>query len=179
MVTLEEQVREMMKILKRDYGWRFSKEELEQTPLRVKAMYDEWKVKNNYAKLTVFEPIKYGGMVVVKNIRFYAVCSHHLAPFFGEVAIGYLPYTKVYGVSKFARMVGKCAYQAQTQERMTQEILDLLQVKDAMVAVRGKHLCMAMRGIKDPDEVMITESMKGQFNKPEVRAEFRSLVGWE
>ena len=177
-VTTEQAVRQLMDSLAREYGWRFSKDEFEDTPARVRGMYDEWKRKHDYLKLTTFRPMSYGGMVVLTGIKAYAVCSHHLAPFFGTVSIGYIPKEKVYGASKLARIVAKAGYQAQTQERFTQEVLDLIDAEDAMVVMKCRHLCMVMRGIEDENEEMVTSSIKGAFEKPEVRAEFLTLAGW-
>lgn len=176
---MEDEIRALMKALEKEYAWRFTKEEYANTPGRVKAMYDEWLARNKYDKMTRFEPTKYSGMVVLRNIKFYALCSHHLMPFFGKVSVGYIPKKKVYGASKLARIVGNFAYQAQSQERMTQEILDSIEADDVIVAVKGVHMCMTARGINDEGEDMLTESLKGAFRRAKVREEFRSLVGMQ
>ena len=175
----EQAVRTLMEALRDEYAWDFSEDEMRDTPARVRAMYNEWDSKHGYDKLTTFRPIKYGGMVILRGIKAYAVCSHHLAPFFGTVSIGYIPTARVYGASKLARIVAKYGYQAQTQERMTQQILEAIQAKDALVVMKAKHLCMSMRGIEDENEEMVTSSLKGAFKKPEVRAEFLTLAGWD
>jgi GTP cyclohydrolase I len=175
---MEDEVRAYMRALAKEYGWRFTDEEFELTPKRAVAALDEWKRKHEYDKMTQFpQEERYGGMVIVRNIRVYAECSHHLLPFEGKAFIGYIPKEHVYGVSKLPRIVEKCGYQAQTQERMTREILDSIEAEDAIVVIKAKHLCMTMRGIGDEGEEMITSSLKGSFNQPEVRAEFAAWVG--
>ncbi len=176
---MEEEVRAYMRALVQEYGWRFTAEEFELTPKRVVAALEEWKRKHEYEKFTVFpQEEHYGGMVVMKGIKVYAVCSHHLLPFFGTVSIGYIPKDKVYGASKLARIVASKGYQSQTQERMTQEILESVEAEDVIVVIKARHLCMCMRGIEDENEEMVTSSIKGGFKHAEVRAEFMSLAGW-
>ena len=151
------------------------------TPARVARMYDELlagyvtdprKMLNN-ALFTV----EYDEMVIVKDIEFYSLCEHHLLPFFGKAHVGYLPKGRVVGLSKIPRLVDIFARRLQVQERMTQQIANLL---DELVApqgvgvvVEGIHLCAAMRGVKKPSAKMVTSSVLGRFRTdPRTREEF-------
>ena len=60
-------------------------------------------------------------MIVLRGISFYSVCEHHMLPFYGTAAVGYLP-GRVVGISKLARLVNCFARRLQIQERMTRQI---------------------------------------------------------
>lgn len=119
-------------------------------------------------------------MVVVKDISFVSLCEHHLMPFHGTVAIGYIPAGRVVGLSKLARLTECFARRLQMQERMTNQIADALTEKlnpvGVGVMVEGFHACMAFRGIRNGGRT-ITSAMRGALmEKPEARAEFMALA---
>ncbi|HHN81731.1 MAG TPA: GTP cyclohydrolase I [Methanomicrobia archaeon] len=176
---MEEMIREYMKALQRRYGF-FNDEEIENTPKRIERFWEEWERNRDYS-FTVFENSEhYDQMVVLKVPNFYSMCSHHLLPFFGKVAVGYIPQTKICGISKLARLVIKYASQPQLQENMTQQILngltDALDTEDVMVVVKARHLCMEMRGVKTQSPEMVTSAISGAFRRQEPREEFMRLI---
>jgi GTP cyclohydrolase I len=121
--------------------------------------------------------VGYSEMVVVKDIGFYSLCEHHMLPFFGTVAVGYLPRGRVIGLSKIPRVVEMFARRLQVQERMTQQIADFLQERlnpyGVGVVVEAQHLCMAMRGVRKEGATMVTSSVLGTFRTTkETRDEF-------
>ena len=120
-------------------------------------------------------------MVILKNIELYSMCEHHLLPFFGSCAIGYISQGKVLGVSKLARIVDMFTRRLQIQERLTEQIADaVMKEADAEgvgVVIRAKHLCMMMRGVEKQNSEMVTSAVLGSFRSDEkVRGEFLSLV---
>ena len=155
------------------------------TPLRVANMYDEllsgYKTDPVALLNGAMFDVKYDEMVVVKNIDFYSLCEHHLLPFYGKVHVGYLPKSKVVGLSKIPRLVEMFARRLQVQERMTQEIAtvmnELIEPIGVGVVIEAKHLCLAMRGVAKPNSTMTTSALRGLFKKNSLtRDEFMSHV---
>jgi GTP cyclohydrolase I len=108
-------------------------------------------------------------LVLVKDIPLYSVCEHHLVPWHGSAAVGYIPGSsgRVVGLSKLARVVDLYAKRPQLQERLTAQVADAVQSQleaaGVIVVVQGQHLCMAMRGIRKPGSVTVTSAVRGVF----------------
>ena len=120
-------------------------------------------------------------MVILKDIELSSMCEHHMLPFFGKCAIGYISTGKVLGVSKLARIVDMYARRLQIQERLTEEIANAVmeeaQAEGVGVVIRAKHLCMMMRGVEKQNSEMTTSAVLGSFRSDEkVRQEFLSLI---
>lgn len=129
---------------------------------------------------TVFDA-EYDQIVVLRGIRFSSLCEHHLLPFTGQAAVGYLPGFNVVGLSKLARLVHCFARRLQIQERMTQQIAGAIQEHlkplGVGVIVRAHHHCMGCRGVEQPSTEMITSAMTGVFRDLDAaRAEFMRLA---
>src|SRR3954451_8690686 len=123
-----------------------------------------------------------GSMVIVKDIEVYSMCEHHMLPFFGRCHIGYLPNGKVFGVSKLARLVDLYARRLQLQERLTEQIsqviMESIDAKGVAVMIEARHLCMMMRGVEKQNSTMVTSSVLGVFRDHlATREEFLTLVG--
>jgi GTP cyclohydrolase I len=124
---------------------------------------------------------KYDEMVLEKNITFESICEHHLLPFLGKGHIAYLPKGQIVGLSKLARVLEMVSRRPQVQERMTEEIADLLmeelQPRGVAVILEASHTCMTIRGIRKADSLCVTSAMRGAFkDNQSTRAELMALI---
>jgi len=160
------------------------REGLLETPARVARMYAElFSGLHDDPKrhLQKFFTEAYDEVVLVRDISFNSMCEHHLLPFMGKTHIGYIPKGKVIGLSKLGRVVESVARRPQVQERMTEEIANLLvselDAKGVAVVVEATHSCMTMRGVRKPGSLCVTSAMKGLFRTNQSsRAEIMQLI---
>jgi len=160
------------------------REGVKTTPQRVARMYSELlggMQEDPKKHLSSVFTENYDEIVLLRDIPFYSICEHHLMPFIGTAAIGYLPSGTVLGVSKLARIVDCFARRLQTQERLTYQIadfiMDSLKPQGVTVVLQASHSCMTIRGIKKPGSVMITSALRGIFKRdPRSRNEVLSLM---
>ncbi|MGR8808746.1 GTP cyclohydrolase I [Leuconostoc citreum] len=102
----------------------------------------------------LFDTADDADMVIVEDIPFYAMCEHHLLPFFGTIDVAYVPDGEVIGLSKIPRLVDWASRRPSVQENLTALIADQMQrivhPKGLAVNVTARHMCMEMRGINRP-----------------------------
>lgn len=149
-----------------------TREGLQDTPRRVVDAFLEYFVgyeQNPEEYLTrTFEQVGgYDEIVLLRDIPFHSHCEHHMAPIMGKAHVGYLPRTKVVGISKLARVVHAFAKRLQVQERLTAEIADCIQKVlepiGVAVVIEATHGCMTCRGVETPGVSMTTSRMMGVF----------------
>ena len=161
------------------------REGLRDTPARVARGYAEtfaglW-LSAGDALSTTFA-LGHEEMVLVKGIEVYSTCEHHLVPFHGVAHVGYIPAAdgRVVGLSKLARLVDVFARRPQVQERLTSQIADALVEHlaplGAIVVLECEHLCMSMRGVRQPGSRTVTSAVRGQMRNVATRAEAMSLI---
>lgn len=210
-VVAEDAVDRLLKSLSKGLGFSLDDPNFEDTPKRVAKSWGE--ILRGYQEDPAeilsksFPNDGYNQMIVVKDIKFFSVCAHHMLPFYGNIAVGYIPGKisdhgkmsadecerlcmtpppregRVVGLSKIARVCHTFARRFQLQERMTQQIADALEehLKPSGVAVfvyDSIHLCMHMRGVEESHSTMDTNVLRGEFmTDPAVRDEFFRMVG--
>jgi GTP cyclohydrolase I len=160
------------------------REGLVETPERVARMYAELFAgirKDPCEHLQKTFTQKYDEMVIVKDIGFAGMCEHHLLPFMGKAHIAYLPNGTIVGLSKLARVVEVLSHRPQVQERMTEEIADLLMreldARGVAVILEATHTCMTIRGVRKTDSLCTTSAMRGAFQTQQsTRAELMALI---
>lgn len=151
------------------------------TPRRVLSWLSEFSEAKEPIVATTFDGIEYNGMVIARDIPFVSMCEHHLLPFTGHAAIGYIPEGgRVLGLSKLARLLHVHARRSQVQERLTTEvhgaIVAATGAASVAVVLRAEHLCMSLRGPAVPGHTTVTSELSGSFREVAPRAEFLSIV---
>ena len=163
------------------------REGLVETPRRVVAAFDEFYA--GYAAdpaqvLTrVFEEVAgYDDLVIVRDIPFFSHCEHHMVPFTGRAHLGYYPSKEgVVGLSKLARLVDIFAKRLQTQEALTAQVLQALELnlrpRGCAVMIEAEHMCMSLRGVRKHGSSTVTTRFAGTFKTdPAEQVRFLTLV---
>ena len=163
-----------------------NREGLIDTPRRVVEAFEEY--FSGYGADPVktlsrtFEEVHgYDDMVMLRDIRVESHCEHHIAPFLGVAHVAYLPRERVVGISKLARAVEIFSRRLQTQETLTAQIADAIEValkpRGVAVLVDAEHQCMTMRGVHMPHCATITTRFTGIFqNESDYRERFLQMV---
>ncbi len=174
MQAIEEHIRGILTAIGEDPD----REGLLGTPARVARMYAE-----------VFEGIQYSNheiaklfgktfslpttpqaqqAIVMKDIQVFSYCEHHMALMYDMyVNVAYLPNNRVLGLSKIARICDMAAKRLQLQERLGQDIAEILMeavdTPDIGVVITGAHSCMTARGIRNIPARTTTQTVEGKF----------------
>lgn len=175
--AIEEHIRGILVALGEDP----TREGLLNTPKRAAAMYEEMFQGMNYTNHEIakmFDKTFEEGIgaeeadkvVVLKDIDMFSYCEHHLALMYDmKATVAYLPHGKVIGLSKIARVCDMAARRLQLQERIGQDIADIIseitESKDVAVVIEGCHSCVSARGIKNKNCKTTTVELRGKFKE--------------
>lgn len=158
------------------------REGLKDTPKRVANMYKEVFEGMNYSNheiaqmfnrtfeegLEDIEGNMIGRVVVMRDIDIFSYCEHHMALMYDmKVNVAYIPKGKVIGLSKIARVCDMAARRLQLQEKIGQDIADIISeitgTEDIAVTIEGCHSCVNARGIKKNNTKTFTAELRGEF----------------
>jgi GTP cyclohydrolase I len=148
-----------------------NREGLLETPKRVAKSYRELFAgyesdPKDYLAKTFEEVAGYDELVILKDIPVVSFCEHHMLPFIGRAHVGYLPSSRVVGISKLARVVRGFARRLQIQEKLTAEVAgaiqEILKPKGVGVVIVSEHSCMTMRGVNTPGTRLTTSHLLGE-----------------
>ena len=157
------------------------------TPQRVAKAYMEYWAsgygRDPQDEITTFPNASASGdLVLVKDMKYYSLCSHHLAPFHGYGAIAYLPGENLLGLSKLGRILDIYARRFQLQERIgaqtADKLMELLQPQGVMVMLYdSEHMCMSSRGVQLHEANTTTIATRGIFKEDaDLRREVLAMI---
>lgn len=151
------------------------------TPYRLAHYLRYWYRPKDDIRFTVFDnkdPV-IDQMIVVDPIPFWACCSHHMLPFFGDVYFGYIPESKLIGLSQIPMLVQSFCTRSWLQEVMTKELADhiesLVLPLGLGIIVKAIHTC-EMMDLGPTISFMTSSEMRGNFHDEDVKQEFMGLV---
>lgn len=156
-------------------------DDVRDTPRRLVKMYDELLTPKSFVPTSFENSDGYDELILAKGIPFTSLCAHHLLPFQGVAQVGYLPGSRIIGLSKLARIVNYFARSLQVQERLTKQIADWLQEeldpRGVGVVLEAEHQCMTIRGVQAVGSKTVTSTMYGLLRENvATREEFLSLA---
>lgn len=158
-----------------------------ETPERfLRALHDATAGYDGDAKLlTTFPAEGEGGpdglrsQIIEGPIAFYALCEHHALPFHGSAHVAYVADGEIIGISKLTRIVRLFARRFTVQERLGEQVADLLgelvHPHGVAVHLEAEHLCTHMRGVSEPSRT-VTTFWRGAYANPDLRREFLDEV---
>ncbi|MEY4102724.1 MAG: cyclohydrolase FolE [Actinomycetota bacterium] len=147
--------------------------DLAETPARAAAAWRELlggRDENPLAHITAIPAADtFAGQVVsLRDITFRSVCEHHLLPFHGSVHLMYRSSGQVAGLSSFVRTIEALSSRLQLQERLTNQIADVITEgiapEGVIVAVVARHGCVSDRGVRQADARTVTIASRGSYS---------------
>ena len=144
------------------------REGLRETPQRVARMYEEIFAEMFGKTFEAPSPSQSQTAVVMKDISVFSYCEHHMALMYDmNVNVAYVPRGRVIGLSKIARICDMASKRLQLQERLGQDIAEILMeavgTPDVGVVITGSHSCMTARGIRNVSSRTTTKTFCGAF----------------
>jgi GTP cyclohydrolase IA len=116
-----------------------------------------------------------GELVIASQLDFHSMCPHHLLPYKGIAAVGYLADAHLVGFGKIAEAVDALSHRLILQEslvhRLCDAVMEALQPLGVGVVITAEHGCMQVRGPMRRQSRVTVEAWAGAFEKDaELRA---------
>lgn len=123
-----------------------------------------------------------GELVIVSQLDFHALCPHHLLPYQGTCAVGYVADRHLVGFGKIAAALDALAHRLILQEslvhRLCEAVMEALKPLGAGVVVTAEHGCMRVRGPRRRQSRVAVEAWAGVFERDaELRASLARRAG--
>src|ERR1700682_5097386 len=110
-----------------------------------------------------------GELVIASQIDFHSMCPHHLLPYKGTAAVGYVADRHLVGFGKIAEAGDALARRLILQEnlvhRVCESVMQALSPLGAGVVVTAEHGCMQVRGPMRRQSRVTVEAWAGGFEK--------------
>jgi GTP cyclohydrolase I len=180
----EDKIKSAVRMLLEAIGEDPDREALRDTPRRIADLYVDLfggLARDPARVLKIYPAGEKHEMVLAKRIVFHSVCEHHLLPFLGLAHVAYIPTGgRVAGISQLVKVVEILAHRPQVQERLTNQIADVLEdtlsPEGVLVVLDAEHLCMTLRGVKKPGARIVTTASRGVLRDGPGRAEVFSQI---
>jgi GTP cyclohydrolase IA len=110
-----------------------------------------------------------GELVIAAQLDFHSMCPHHLLPYKGMAAVGYVADKWLVGFGKIAEAVDALAHRLILQEtlvhRLCDSVMEALSPLGVGVVITAEHACMQVRGPKRRQSRITVEAFAGTFEK--------------
>ena len=110
-----------------------------------------------------------GELVLASQLDFHSMCPHHLLPYKGTCAVGYVANENLVGFGKIADALAALSHRLILQEtlvhRLCDAVTEALAPLGAGVIISAEHACMQARGPKARQSRIAVEAWSGVFEQ--------------
>src|SRR5437588_108718 len=149
--------------------------ETRETPTRVAKAFSEDRL-DGYArdpietlKSSLVPAPRRGELVIASQIDFHGMCPHHLLPYKGSAAVGYVADQWLVGFGKIAEATDALSHRLILQEQLVHRLCEsvdaALKPLGAGVMIAAEHGCMQVRGPRRRESKVTVEAWAGAFEK--------------
>jgi GTP cyclohydrolase I len=110
-----------------------------------------------------------GELIIASRLDFHSMCPHHLLPYKGYAAVGYVADQWLVGFGKIAEAMDALSHRLILQEslvhRLCESVMTALSPLGAGVVITAEHGCMQVRGPTRRQSRITVEAWAGAFEK--------------